>query len=98
MAVEQETATFYCQHSNSDGINWRVNGQSLSVLNSSNIRSSSNNPQSNGARLYSLSIKALSEFNRSTVVCVAIFFDGSPPEFTMPVSLLVQGLSVSYIL
>ena len=99
MAVEQETATFFCQHPTSDGINWRVNGQSLSVLNSPNIRSSSNNPQSNGGKLYSLSIGALSEFNQSSVVCVAIFLDGTSSQYTPPVTLLVQGqLNITVIL
>ena len=96
VAVEQETATFYCQHSNSDGINWRVDGLSLNVLNSPNIHSSSSNPQINGAKLYSLSIKTVSEFNQSNVVCVAVFFDESPSQYTPPVTLLIQGLSVSH--
>ena len=97
VAVEQETAVFYCQHLTSDGINWRVNGQSLNILNSPNIISSSDNPQSNGIKVYSLSIRILSEFNQSTVVCVATFFDGSPSQFTSPVTLLIQGLSTMAI-
>ena len=94
MAVEQGTATFYCQHLTSDNISWRVNGISLNMINSQNIRSSSSNQQ-NGGKIYSLLItgnETLLEFNHSTIECIAVFFDGSPSQFTPPVTLLVQGL------
>ena len=37
VAVEQEVAVFVCQHLNSDGITWLVNGTSLNRINSPNI-------------------------------------------------------------
>ena len=40
---------------------------------------------------YSLSIVTLLEYNETTVQCVATFLDGSPPLFTPPVTLLIQG-------
>ena len=90
MAVEQGTATFYCQHSSSDEISWRVNGTSEKQLNSPNIFS--NNEMQGNDRIYSLSIKNISEFYQTTVECVAIFFD-SPSQLLSPtVTLLIQGL------
>ena len=84
MAVEQETATFHCQYSSSGGINWRVNGTPLNKLDSANISIT------NGGT--TITFPTLLVFHQTTVVCVA-FFDTSPPQFTSPVMLLVQGLS-----
>ena len=88
VAVEQEVATFYCQHLSCDIIAWRVNGTLLNRINSPNIRSSS----SGTIRL--LSIGTLPEYNGTTVECVAFFFDGTPPLPTLPVTLLIQGIYV----
>ena len=85
MAVEQETATFRCQHSSSDAINWRVNGSSQNKINSPNIFTSTYTD------VDTITFQTLVEFNQTTVECVATFFDGSPPQFTSPVALLIQG-------
>ena len=87
MAVEQEVATFFCQHTSCDAITFRVNGTSNSTISTSiiNTRSASN---------LSLSIATLLEYNKTTVECVAIFYDGSLPLFTPPVMLLIQGIVV----
>ena len=101
VAVEQRNATFYCQHTTSDSISWIVNGISLNMINSSNIRSSSSTEQNDGVKIYSLLImgnETLLELNHSTIECVAVFFDGSPSQLTQPVTLLVQGLCETYII
>ena len=91
MAVEQGTATFYCQHLTCDSINWRVNGVPVNRINSPNI-SINDIQESVGGRIYTLSIGTLLEFNQATVECVAVFFDGTPSLLTPAVTLLIQGL------
>ena len=90
LAVEEKVATFYCQHSASDTIDWRVNGSSLNRRSLTNISRSSN--QAGDAQVYSLLIETLLEYNMTRVECVAFFDDRSPPQFTPNVTLLIQGL------
>ena len=85
MAVEQEVATFVCQYLSSDGLTWLVNGTPINKINLPDITISSS------GTLRSLSIRTLLEYSGTTVVCVATFLDGSPPIFTPPVTLLIQG-------
>ena len=88
MTVEQQVAVFHCQHSSSDDIIWRVNGTSPN----SPYIFIEGVPLSGGGYGSSLSIRTLLGFNRTTVECVAIFFDGSLfVQFTPPVTLLIQG-------
>ena len=90
VAVEQGTATFRCQHSFADDINWLVNGTSLNRVHSPDVYSS---VQFQGSvTTYTLSIGTLVEYNETTIECVAIFLDGSPSLLTAPVTLFVQGL------
>ena len=89
VAVEQRTATFYCQHSSSNVISWRVNGTAENMINSPNI-STGEIIQIGRGRI--LSIGTLLEFNQTTVECVAIFFDRTPLQVTPAVTLLIQGL------
>ena len=89
VAVEQGTATFYCQHLTCDSISWRVNGTAENKVNSPNI-STGEIQQIGSGRI--LSIGTLVEFNQTTVECVAFFIDGTPPQFTPAVTLLIQGL------
>ena len=91
MAVEQGTATFYCQHLTSDSISWRVNGRAENKIISPNI-STCEIQQIGGGRIILLSIGTLLEFNQTTVECVAFFIDGTPPQVTPAVTLLIQGL------
>ena len=91
VAVEQGTATFYCQHLSCDGINWRINGVPVNKINSPNI-SIDKIQESVGGRIYTLLIGTLLEFNQTTVECVAVFFDGTPSPLTPAVTLLIQGL------
>ena len=91
MAVEQEVATFNCQHLSSDGIAWLVNETSVNLINSPDITTSSS------GTMHSLSIGTLLEYNGTTVQCVASFFDGSPPLLTPSVTLLIQGI-IMYIM
>ena len=94
MAVEQERAIFHCQHNSCDDISWRVNGTSS---NSPNI-TIEGDPLNGGGYRSSLSISTLLGFNETTIECVAIFFQRSPPNqilFTTPVTLLIQGQLIS---
>ena len=86
MAVEQEVATFYCLCLSCDIIAWLVNGTSLNRINLPNITISVN------GTIRSLSIGTLLEYNGTTVQCVALFLDGTPPLPTLPVTLLIQGI------
>ena len=89
VAVEQGTATFQCQHPLADGISWHLNGTSLNRASLANVSTDS---QSQGSAVtYTLSIGTLIEYSQTTVECVAAFIDGSPSQFTEPVTLLIQG-------
>ena len=91
VAVEQGTATFQCQHSLADDINWLLNGTSLNSVHLFNVSSS---VQFNGRIItYILFIGTRIEYNQTTIECEATFTDGSPSQFTAPVVLLIQGLS-----
>ena len=89
--VEQGEAVFCCQHRNSDAIIiWRVNG--TSIISRDNI-TEWRVPVGDGHFISSLSIATLPGFNNTTIECGAVFFDGSPLQFTPPVTLLIQGMS-----
>ena len=89
MAVEQGTATFQCQHSLADDINWLLNGTSI---NRAGLGLVSSIVQFNDSvRTYTLSIGTLIEYNQTTVECVATFINGSPPQLSQAVMLLIQG-------
>ena len=87
VAVEQGTATFQCQHPLADAINWLLNGTALNRGGLTNVSSSI---QSQGSATSTLSIGTLLEYSQTTIECVA-FIDGSPSQFTEPVTLLIQG-------
>ena len=44
----------------------------------------------------SLTILALPELSGIMVECVALFFDGSPPDLTLPAYLIVQGRGICW--
>ena len=86
VAVEEGTATFHCQHSSSDLVGWTVNGTSYNKISSPNITTTT------FTGVGTITFQTLLKFNQTTVECVATFFDGSPLQFTLPVTLLIQGL------
>ena len=88
VAVEQGTASFQCQHPLAVAIGWRVNGIPLNVATLQNIYTATPND------VTILSIGTLLVHNGITVECVAIFIDGSPPQFTPPVTLLIQDITI----
>ena len=90
VTVEQGTATFPCQHSLAVAIGWRINGILLNTANFQNISTTSTSGPS-GVTTHILSIGTLLDHNATIIECVATFFDGSSPEFTAPVALLIQG-------
>ena len=90
VAVEQGTATFQCQHPQAAVIGWRVNGLPLNVATLQNVSVfSAGTP--NGVTT-TLSISTLLVYNETTIECIATFIDGSSPQFTPLVTLLIQGI------
>ena len=92
VAVEQETATFQCQHPLAIAIGWRVNGIPLNVAALQNVSITSIGTPNGVTSL--LSIGTLLVYNGITVECVAAFIDGSSPQLTTPVVLLIQGVTI----
>ena len=92
--VKQQMAVFHCQHSSSDDITWSVNGTSFH--NSPNI-SVVKVPLSGGGFRSSLSVATLPDFSETSVQCVAIFYQGTPFQFTPPVTLLIQGVDIRQV-
>ena len=85
-----EQATFYCNHSATSSIAWRVNQTSLSRLNLETITGKTIR-YSGGGFVHELTILALAEYNQTTVECVAYIADRSLPEYTARAILLIQG-------
>ena len=88
VTVEQGVAIFHCQHRSSNEIVWMVNGTSPNTPNFT----TETVPLGGGGSNSSLSIATFPVYNRTTVACVAVFFDGSPLNFTPLVTLLIQGI------
>ena len=93
VAVEQETATFQCQHSLADDITWLLNGTSLNRTGLPNVFFSVRFKGS--VRTYTLSIGTLVEYNQTKVECVALFIE-SPLQKSEAVVLLIQGRLIDY--
>ena len=89
VAVEQGTAAFQCRHPLAIAIGWRVNGI-LSVATIPNV-SIANVVTPNGVTTI-LSISTILVYNETTIECIATFIDGSLPQFTPLVTLLIQGI------
>ena len=78
---------FRCRHQRIDSrISWQING-SISVLYRDVVDDFIRD--SNGARVDTLTIPAIPEYNEMGVVCVATFLDGSPNEETPPADLII---------
>ena len=92
VAVEQGTATFQCQHPLAIAIGWRVNGILLNVATFPNISDASVGTP-NGVTTI-LSISTILMYNETTIECIATFIDGSLPQFTPLVTLLIQGIII----
>jgi hypothetical protein len=90
VAVEQGTATFWCQHPQTNNIEWLVNGIPLHEASLSNI-SVNIQFKGSGVTTHTLLIGTLLEYSKTTVKCVGIFSDGSPSQYTERVRLLIQG-------
>ena len=90
VAVEEGVATFHCQHTDCNSIDWRVNGTFLNRITSLLNISRDEQQVGAGVRKYSISIATSLEYNTSEVECVAYFSSGlrliSPA-----VMLLIQG-------
>ena len=91
-------AVFRCQpmcHTASITTVWRVNDTSLNTLeNSQYITATNYGTQSDGSsRISALNVTGLSEYNSTTIECVAFFLDdsSSPPQSSQPANLWIQG-------
>ena len=85
----EENVVFRCRHQRLDAvIGWQIDrlphGHYPDIVDGS-IRS-------NGTLVYTLIIPARLEYNRTEVVCQALFPDGSPIESTPPAVLFITGL------
>ena len=89
-SVEQGRATFSCQHSLADSIQWSLNGTARNRLNLPNISVYDDPSDGDGTR-HILSIETLPQYNQTTIECVASFNE-SPSKDTPPVTLLIQGM------
>ena len=91
-----QQAVFLCRHATAETLSWRINDTAISVFsnNLTNItrRGITFLPHDRSAEDV-LTIDALSEYNNTSVVCVALFI-GSPPEISSLSVLLIQGLQV----
>ena len=87
VAVEQGTATFQCEHPMAIAIGWRVNGMPLDGDTLQNVSAATPNSATS-----TLSIATLLAYHGTAVECIATFIDGSSPQFTPPVQLLIQGI------
>lgn len=86
-----EQAVFYCNHSATQDIAWRVNETSLSVLNLPTITTRRFRPQDSLGFIHELTIQALAEYNQTSVQCLA-YISGSPAELSMPrANMSIQG-------
>lgn len=89
-------AVFRCRHSTADYISWMVNELSHRHFPEDIVTSSANDH--NGTLVSTLTIPARLQYNGTKVVCVAIFFSGSPtPIKTPPVILTVLAGTLEYI-
>ena len=84
-------AVFRCRHQHIDaGISWLINGSSSRLhrdIVDGFVR------DSNGARVDTLTIPAIPEYNGTEVVCVATFFGGSlRREVAPPANLTIIGM------
>ena len=88
MVVELGAATppFRCRHTSSEVvIIWRVNGSPSRDF--PNIRSGYVNESGN--IVHTLTVPAEPQYNRTVVVCLAVFLDGSPTEVTPAATILL---------
>ena len=86
----ERAAVFRCRHQRIDAeIGWLINGSSFRVYR--DVMDGSYQDD-DGRRVDTLTIPAISVYNRSEVVCVATFFDGSPLEVTPSATLIITGV------
>ena len=85
----EKNALFKCRHQVQDAnIGWRINGTSIGQY----LDITRGVVPENDSLVEILTIPALLEYNGTTVVCLAFFIDGSPPESTPAVTLTITGL------
>ena len=84
-------AVFRCRHLTADFITWGINGTSVGRSPPPDITPGTTRDEE-GSLVDTLTVVARLEYNKTVVVCVVEFFDGTPDETSEPPALLlVQG-------
>ena len=87
--TSESTATFYCQHNRTNTIGWLVNDTALPQLDATLNITHSRTPLPGSTPLSTLMFPARLEYNRTSIVCLGIFFDGSPADISRPPAYLL---------
>ena len=88
--TSESIATFYCQHNRAEAaIGWLVNGTALSQLDATVNVTHSRTPLPGSTTLNTLMFPARLEYNETSIVCLAVFFDGSPADISQPPAYLL---------
>lgn len=87
-----QEAVFRCRHNSADSISWLVNDSFVGRNPPDGIAPGIT--MVNNLIVDTLTIHALSEFNKTKVVCEATFRETTTSNTTSPVLLLIQGLNL----
>ena len=87
--VADSNAVFRCRHPTADFIIWMVNDTFIGANPPPDITPNTSRDE-DGNLVHTLTIVARAQYNGTTIVFVAVFLSGAPPETTAPVMLLVQ--------
>ena len=93
----EETHTYMCNHSRTNMITWRVNGSQLNVEIFPPNVDPKIIPFSDGGRVYTLTIRGLSQHNETTIQCVARFSGLFSPLVSPMTTFLIQGQFIMVI-
>ena len=86
-----QNTVFQCLHSVAPNILWALNGTVVGDNDFPGVVKFGSSTDMNGEMVSNLNITAISNFNNTGVVCIAVFRNISTTE-TTPVSLLIQGI------
>ena len=91
--VEGVEAVFHCQHPTADAIGWRLNGTTFFDSSWDDVFVAITSIA--GGIVNTLTILALSHYNKTQVECMALYFDGYPNMVSITGNLIVQGLLIN---
>ena len=82
--------TYYCNHSQTTRIFWKLNGMMLDRVELPTGINSGSDSTPGGDRVYTLTVRGLSEYNGSKFQCVASSMNGASVE-TLNSTFTIQG-------